>query len=70
MSDKCVFYRSDNNCAALVTKRCGGCAFFKTAEQLEEGRRRSEARIERLPRQKREHIKETYRSSRGGGGDV
>ena len=70
MSKGCVFKRSENECAALVSKRCPGCPFFKTAEDLEKGRRRSEARIDKLPRQQRNHINEMYRRSRGGENDV
>lgn len=66
MSKECVFKRGEKDCAALVSKRCPACPFFKTAEDLEEGRRRSDARIDKLPRQQRNHINEMYRHSRIG----
>lgn len=67
MSKGCVFKRSEDNCAALMYKRCAGCPFFKTAEQLEESRRKCEARIDNLPSQRRKYIRSVYGGSRGGG---
>lgn len=58
MSKKCVFERSDTYCSVLVIKQCLGCNFCKTPEQLEESRKRSEARINSL--HNRAYIKGKY----------
>ena len=58
MSEKCVFERSDTYCSVLVIKQCARCNFCKTPEQLEESRKKSEARINSLPN--RAYIKSKY----------
>lgn len=45
--DKCAFDKGCD-CSALVHKRCEGCPFYKTAEQLEQERRASIERLIRL----------------------
>lgn len=42
--EKCAFDR-DFDCSALVHKQCEGCPFYKTVEQLEQGRKASIARL-------------------------
>lgn len=44
---KCAFDRGFD-CSALVHKRCEGCPFYKTAEQLEQGQKASIERLIRL----------------------
>lgn len=41
---KCVFDHG-SECEALTHKHCAGCAFYKTARQLNEGRHKAEERL-------------------------
>lgn len=59
MNKECVFYQG-KKCAALNQKKCGGCRFFKTEEQLEEGRKRAKDRVMSLPLEQRLHIASVY----------
>lgn len=59
MSKECVFYKG-KTCAALNQKKCSGCRFFKTVEQLEKGRKRAKSRIMSLPLEQRLHIARMY----------
>ena len=59
MNKECAFYR-DKTCAALKQKKCKGCRFFKTEEQLEEGRNRAKERVMKLPMEQRLHIASMY----------
>lgn len=56
---ECAF---DKNtfCAALTEKRCNGCSFRKTREELDAGRERADDRIATLPEEQQEHIRKKY----------
>ena len=63
--DGCVF---DNvlDCRALREKKCAGCPFRKTKEELNKGREKSLDRIAILPQKQRTHIlRKYYRLGRG-----
>lgn len=46
---KCAF-DAGRKCNALANKRCNGCAFFKTVEEVKKSRTQTEKRIRSLPR--------------------
>ena len=48
-------------CEALVDKNCEGCRFYITMENLRSAQKNSVRRIRKLPREKRNAIKETYK---------
>lgn len=56
---KCAF-ECRNHCTALDEKRCIGCTFRKTQEELVEGRTKAFERINSLPTPKRLYILRTY----------
>lgn len=68
---KCTFDKGDRGCSALISKQCSGCAFYKTEQELRDGRRKSAERLESLPNGK--ELKEKYYSEEGwkriSGGD-
>lgn len=55
----CVFDNGEE-CDALREKKCLGCVFCKTPEELKEGRRKAYERLEKLPLAKRIIIHRTY----------
>lgn len=57
--NECAFDRG-NECVALERKKCEGCRFRKTKEELMAGRQKFFARLPLLPRVERIHILETY----------
>ena len=57
----CAFDRGCE-CNALTEKKCKGCAFCKTTEELIEGRQKAEERIRTLPQTTQTHIKRKYYS--------
>lgn len=59
MAEKCVFDKG-RHCQALKHKKCDGCGFYKTEEQLRKSRERSEARIASLDEKEREKINGEY----------
>lgn len=59
---KCAFDRGDE-CSVLEFKKCQGCRFFKTDEQVKKSREKSEARISALPATTRRRILNKYQSS-------
>ena len=61
----CAFYNGDK-CSALTEKMCKGCKFFKTKEELIEGRQKADKRIKSLPQTSQSYIKRKY-YSRGRG---
>lgn len=69
--DKCAFDVGGTKCAALTQRRCTGCPFCKTVEDLQRGRDKAMERIESLPNDQYAHIMEVYYSdyskSRWGG---
>ena len=44
----CVFDLEEGVCSALTEKKCEHCRFYKTAEQLAEGRRKAEDRLDSI----------------------
>lgn len=61
--DKCAFEKG-KKCTALTTKKCNGCNFYKTKEQLKEGREKSTDRLMTLSMATLKKIKAKY--YRGG----
>jgi hypothetical protein len=59
----CAF-DADTECVALAEKKCAGCTFRKTSEQLKEGRQKAEKRIRTLPLFTQLHIHRKYYSRR------
>lgn len=57
----CAFDRK-THCAALTDRDCPGCCFFKTPEQLDEGRERAIDRIYKLPEEQQDHIRQKYKN--------
>ena len=55
----CVFDKGEE-CDALREKKCAGCSFCKTAEELKEGRIKACERIEKLPLSERVVIHRKY----------
>lgn len=58
---KCAFDRTVY-CLALMEKRCRGCSFFKTPEELDAGREKADDRISKLPEEQQEYIRKKYRA--------
>ena len=46
--EKCAFEESEFKCSALNVKKCAGCTFYKTEEQLYIGRKKAERRLKKL----------------------
>lgn len=46
--EKCGFDRGCD-CAALLEKRCDGCRFYKTKQQIVDGRFKAEQRLDSIP---------------------
>jgi hypothetical protein len=61
--NNCVF-DGDTKCSALKEKRCEGCRFRKTNEELIEGREKAKARLKTLPEKMQERIHYKYHSQR------
>jgi hypothetical protein len=59
----CVFDREEE-CAALKDKFCLGCSFYKTKEELMEGRDKAAIRVSRLEPTHRRNIKDKYYDGR------
>lgn len=57
--NNCAFNKG-HSCIALREKDCVGCAFYKTREQLVEGRHRAMDRINALPKTKKYYIIHKY----------
>lgn len=55
----CAFDRNDV-CSALRCKKCKGCNFRKTREELIEGRKKSADRISKLPLKTKQYIYRKY----------
>lgn len=47
--EKCAFDLNEQGCSALTKKECEGCRFYKTAEQVAEGRRKAKERLDSIP---------------------
>ena len=59
---ECAFDK-DTFCSALTEKRCVGCSFRKTREELDAGREKADDRIAALPEEQQEHIRFKYRAT-------
>lgn len=59
----CVFDNEDK-CRALNEKDCIGCSFYKTKEQLIEGREKAEMRVSQLEPELRQHFIHKYYGGR------
>lgn len=46
--ERCVFNIENNQCSALIEKKCEKCRFYKTQDQLMDGRRRAEERLDSI----------------------
>ena len=57
---ECVFRVNDRRCSALTTKVCGRCSFFKTADELKEGREKAKERLKSLPKKMQMQINDKY----------
>lgn len=61
---ECAFDKR-KKCIALTTKKCNGCNFYKTKEQLNEGREKATARLMTLDKATSDYINAKY-SARAG----
>lgn len=57
--NKCAFDR-DDKCSALEEKKCDGCKFFKTDEDLKISRIKVKIRLQSLPWEQQTHILRKY----------
>ena len=57
-------------CGAVTEKKCAGCKFFKTEEQLKEGRSKAAERIRRLDPELKSYLFHKYFPRRRGDDDV
>lgn len=62
----CAFEKV-GGCIALKDKQCFCCHFFKTREELEEGRDKARLRINELPPEEKIYISRKYYEGRGIG---
>ena len=62
--DKCAFEASKIKCSALKTKKCIGCAFRKSKEELKEGREKATDRLMTLDKVTLKDIKAKYYTGR------
>lgn len=63
MDKRCAF-DGDDRCNALKDKVCLGCSFFKTKEELNEGRDKAAIRVAHLEKGERDHIRHKYYGGR------
>lgn len=56
---ECTF-NDGTECKVLTEKRCEGCRFRKTTEELIEGRKKAEKRVRNLPKSELIHIYRKY----------
>lgn len=59
----CAF-DNGNSCLVLNEKTCSGCTFYKTEEQLNEGRKKVDRLLKRLPPEQQRHYDEKYHNTR------
>lgn len=64
LGEKCAFDADKRVCSALNVKKCEGCRFRKTEEELIRGKERAAARIKTLSKEYQAHIKSKYYSYR------
>ena len=58
---QCTF-DNGNNCMVLTEKKCEGCHFCKTTDELLAGRHKAKKRIRKLPLTAQLYIKRKYYS--------
>ena len=56
---RCAFDKG-TFCAVLTEKKCHGCSFRKTHEELDAGREKADDRIASLPEEQQEYIRRKY----------
>lgn len=61
--ERCAFDGEDR-CNALKEKVCFGCGFYKTKEELAEGRDKAAVKVAELEPELREHIRHKYYGGR------
>ena len=61
--ERCAFDRGED-CGALKEKVCLGCNFYKTQEELDEGRDKAAVRVAELEPVHRRNIGEKYYGGR------
>jgi hypothetical protein len=59
---ECAFDNGATKCKALSEKKCEGCRFYKTIDQVFAGRQKAEKRIRSLPPTAQAYIKRKYYS--------
>ena len=58
---ECAFENDFNGeCSAMTEKKCQGCKFRKTKDELEEGRKKARERFDALPLDLRTYLKQKY----------
>jgi hypothetical protein len=62
--DKCAFDFGKRRCYALNVKKCEGCRFFKTEEELKAGREKATDRLMTLDRKFLNDINRKYYGGR------
>lgn len=63
----CAFYDEDRGeirCNALGEMKCLGCRFYKTKEELKEGREKAAKKVAQLEPELQEHIRHKYYGGR------
>ncbi len=60
LDEQCAFDSGKRVCSALNIKKCEGCRFRKSKEELIRGRKRVAARIQTLSKEYQAHIKSKY----------
>ena len=63
LKENCAFFDEDG-CNALKEMKCFGCRFFKTKEELKEGREKAAMKVAQLEPAIREHISHKYYGGR------
>lgn len=59
----CAFYDEDR-CKALNEMKCQRCRFYKTKEELQEGRAKAAKKVAQLEPELKEHIRHKYYGGR------
>ncbi len=63
MDNKCAF-DCHGKCTALNEQKCIGCNFYKTEEELQEGRDKAVARVMKLEPEFKRYVREKYYGDR------
>lgn len=63
MDNKCAFDCGDS-CKAMKEKICIGCSFYKTQEELEDGRDKAAVAVANLEPKLKNHIRKKYYGGR------